>query len=279
MDTNIKFKAICAGYEGKDSVVIHLENDHYNDYDCVDTCIIWTSIPFYGIPFSLENDDKMERVYRHDYRGLTKIGTLAGCLILCEQIIVEGYDPLEVCDASSADLEHVISALSDIEGPLNEETGDPYRNVFYIHELEMESGWDDAELKAKIIKQLPWLILSFHHVMPDILAFYPAPLAHAPNTAEEERYKILQQIAAQKIERALTPEAKKPLGKGEDNLLSFAEFYQFNEDDMKFVTRRRYSGSTYPETAKDLQEYIFYEANGFEELGDSRLLFKVVDDF
>lgn len=273
MSANIKFKGICAGHKGKDSVIIDLDNDYQNNYDCVDTCIIWTSIPFYGIPFSLDDDDKMERVYNEDYRGLTKIGTLFGCLILCEQIIVEGYDPLEVCDASSGDLEYAMSALSDIDGPLNYETGDPYRNVFYIHELEMESEWNNAELKSKIIEELPWLVLSFLHVMPNILAFYPAPLAHAPNIAEKERYEVLQKLAAQKTASALTPGAKKP---SKDNLLAFADFYQFNEDDMKFATRRRYSGSSYPEIAKDLQEYAFYEANGFEEAKDSRLLYKVV---
>ncbi len=231
----------------------------------------------YGIPFSLDDDDKMERVYNQDYRGLTKIGTLIGCLILCEQIIDEGYDPLEVCDASSGDLEYAMSALSDIDGPLNYETGDPCQNVFYIHELEMESEWDNAQLKSKITEELPWLVFSFLHVMPDILAFYPAPLAHTPNIAEKERYEVLQKIAAQKIDSALTPGAKEPRGQGEDNLLAFADFYQFSEDDMKFVTRRRYSGSSYPETAKDLQEYAFYEANGFEEAKDSRLLYKVVE--
>jgi hypothetical protein len=49
------------------------------------------------------------------------------------------------------------------------------------------------------------LILSFLHVAPDILAFYPAPLEYTPDPAKEERYQILQSIAAQKIDIAIGP--------------------------------------------------------------------------
>jgi hypothetical protein len=42
--------------------------------------------------------------------------------------------------------------------------------------------------------------------------------------------------------------------------------------------RIRYSGSWYPKEAKDRKEYDFYEANGFEEAGDSWLLYKLIDD-
>jgi len=39
---------------------------------------------------------------------------------------------------------------------------------------------------------------------------------------------------------------------------------------------RRHSGSSYPEEAKNKDEYAFFEANGFEEVGDSRLLYKCI---
>ena len=42
------------------------------------------------------------------------------------------------------------------------------------------------------------------------------------------------------------------------------------------LMRRRHSGSSYPEAAKDKEEYAFYATNGFVEANDSRLLYKYV---
>ena len=274
MSENIKFQSICADYSYKNSLIFDLEDDYNVNYDCVDTCLIWNHITFYGIPFGL-SDDQMGRIYDGDYRDVVKIGKLHGCLILCKQMIEEGYDPLEVCDDSDGDLEYTISALSDEDGPLNMETGDLEQNVFYIHELQMELGYDDALLKGRVLDELPGLILSFLHIAPDILAFYPAPLEYTPDPAKEERYQILQSIAAQKIDSAIGPIiGEQPTEQPGGNVLKFADAYRFSEDELKFVTRRRYSGSSYPDEAKDLKEYAFYQENGFKEAGNSRLLYK-----
>ncbi|ADY55587.1 hypothetical protein Sgly_1273 [Syntrophobotulus glycolicus DSM 8271] len=50
----------------------------------------------------------------------------------------------------------------------------------------------------------------------------------------------------------------------------------FSKDELNFIMRRRYSGSSYPEDAKDKKEYAFYKANGVEEAGVNRLLYKYV---
>lgn len=272
MSENIKFKSICADYSVKNSIIFDIDDDYNYNYDCVDTCLIWNCINFYGIPFGL-SDNQIEGIYDGDYQEVVKIGKMRGCLILCKQMIEEGWDPLEVCDESSGDLEYTISALSDEDGPLNMETGDPEQNVFYIHELQIEAEYDDELLKGRIIDELPGLIFSFLHVAPDILAFYPAPLEYTPDPVVEERYQILQDIAAQKIDSVIDSISKKQHG---SNVFQFADAYRFSEDELKFVTRRRYSGSSYPDEAKDLKEYSFYQANGFEEAGNSRLLYKFV---
>ncbi len=278
MSENIKFQSICASYSGKNTIIFDLDDNYNSDTcDCVDTCLIWNRITFYGIPFGL-SDDQLDSIYDGDCHELVKIGELLGCLILCKQIIEEDHDPLEVCDASDGDLEYTISALSDENGPLNIETGDPEQDVFYIHKLKMESGHDDELLKGRILEELPSLIFSFFHILPDILAFYPAPLDYTPDPAEEERYQILQKISTQKLESTIASNIEEqPTEQSNGNVLSFADAYQFSEDELKFVTRRRYSGSPYPDEAKDLKEYSFYEANGFEEAGDSRLLYKIVE--
>lgn len=61
-------------------------------------------------------------------------------------------------------------------------------------------------------------------------------------------------------------------------MINFGDAYQFTEDELNMVMGRRHSESSYPEKAKDRKEYEFYEANGFEEIGDSRLLYKYIED-
>lgn len=267
------FQAICAAYSCDDNHIIDFESD-YDDYDCHDTCVVWNNIIFYGIPFDIL-DDNMGSIYEGDYKDAVKIGELFGCLILCRQIIDENEEPLIICDDIDGDLEYTISALSD-DGPLNPEQGDPYQDVYYIHELKMKEGYDEVPLKSRIINDLPQLILKFCHVLPDILAFYSSPLEYTRDPDKEARYKALQHIHSQKISSVFEEIiGEKQKGK-EDNIVKFGDSYRFTEDEVNMVMGRRHSGSSYPEEAKNMDEYAFYEANGFEEAGDSRLLYKCV---
>ena len=185
---------------------------------------------------------------------------------------------MEICDDVDGDLEYTISALSDKDGPLNAETGDAYQDVYYIDELKMETSYNDASLKSRIIEELPTLIFTLFHVTPDLLAFYPAPLEYTPDPSKRAKYQALQGIAAQKIDSAIDAITTKGAKKQEDEkTLNFAAVYQFSEDELNLIMRRRYSGSSYPKEAKDMKEYDFYEANGFQEAGDSRLLYKHIE--
>ncbi len=260
MRENIAFELICADYTSLNNVIFYLEDGY--EPDCVDDCIIWGVITFYGVPEDLP-DDQMNEIYEGNYEKAIKIGEIFGCLIISKYMLDVGEDPLFVCDASSGDLEYVMSALSDAGGPLNME---PYQDVYYIHEIKIDGEYEPI-LKGKILDELPNIIFSLLHVSPDIVAFYPAPLEYTPDPAEKEKYDRLQRIAAQKLDLALNP-------KENGNVINFASAYKFSDDDLKMVTRRRYSGSSYPEEAKDLKEYAFYQAHGFEEAGNSRVLYK-----
>lgn len=276
MSKIVLFESICADASGNRNHIFQLDSDHSN-YDCVDTCVIWDRIIFYGIPFDL-SEDQMYRIYEGDYSNANKIGEILGCLILCKQILNVGDDPLDICDAVDGDLEYTISALSDKDGPLNIESGEPYQDVYYIHGLKMEASYDDVALKSRIINELPGLILSLFHVAPDLLAYYPMPLEFTPNPEQEARYQALQNIAKQKMESAFNVLNKKvSQKKGDKKILRFGDAYQLSEDELNMVMRRRHSGSSYPEDAKDKREFDFYKGNGFEEAGDSRLLYKRVD--
>lgn len=196
-------------------------------------------------------------------------------------MLSEGENPWVICDDLDADFEYTISALMDEGGPLNSEDGDPEQDIYYIREFEMVPDYNDIKLKSKIIHELPNFIFTFLHVNPELLAFYPAPLEYPPDENLEARYQALNSIRAQKIETAfgsiISGDSKK---KSNDNVANFGDAYQFTEDEFNMVMGRRHSESSYPEEAKDRKEYEFYEANEFEEVGDSRLLYKYIgDDF
>lgn len=100
---------------------------------------------------------------------------------------------------------------------------------------------------------------------------FTKPLESECDAGEEERYQTLQSIAVQKMDAVCANKEK-----NETNIIQFGELYQFNEDAMNMIMRRRYSGSSYPEEAKNMQEFDFYEMNGFREAGNSRLLYKLI---
>lgn len=277
MNLSDNFEQICAEYSENRNIMFDMDGDPEDNYDCVDTCIVWSGITFYGIPFGL-SEKQLDNIYNGDYRAAVKIGKIFGCLILCKQMIDKSNDPLETCDDSNGNLEYTISALSDESGPLNWESGDPAQDVYYIHELKMEPEYDYAPLKSKILKELPYLILSFFHAAPNIIAFYPSPMEYTPDPLQEEREQLLRGIAADKIDSSLGKiTGEKSDNEINGNIVKFSDAYKFSEDEIKFVMGRRYSGSSYPEDAKNKDEYSFYEANGFEEMGDSRLLYKCLD--
>lgn len=278
MNDSFKFDNICVEFFNKNNHVFSMDMDDYDNYDCHDTCVIWNSMNFYGIPFDLV-DDQVNSVYDGDYSKLVKVGEIHGCLILCKEILSMDEDPWEICDDIDGDLEYTFSALKDESGPLNSKKGDPEQNVYYIHELKIVSEYsDDTRLKSRIINELPNLIFTFLHVRPELLAYYPAPLEHSLDKNVEARYEALQNIAAQKVDTALNiVDGNNSSKKSNSNVFKFGDAYQFTEDELNLVMRRRNSGSSYPEEEKDREEYAFYEKNGFEEVGDSRLLYKYIE--
>jgi hypothetical protein len=267
-----EFESIFAICRDANTIDIYLNGDPEDVFDFTyDNCLIWCRINFYGISSDLSYKKK-DKIIEGDIEGVPKVGELIGWLILSKQMLHMNQDPLEVCDAKDQDLEYIYSALSDEEGPLGD--GDLYQDVFYIHELQMEPEYEDTCIKGIILDELSNLVFTFLHVEPDIIAYYPAPLEYKPDPAKEKQYKILQRIASEKVGNALEPTLNKKAKHGGDKILSFADRYQFSEDEIKLVMGRRHSGSSYPEEAKNQDEYKFYQKHGFKECGDSRVLYK-----
>ncbi|MDR1184617.1 MAG: helix-turn-helix domain-containing protein [Coriobacteriales bacterium] len=99
------------------------------------------------------------------------IGSVHGYFIMCEKLISEGYDPWLECDNQSGDLEYLISTLTKKDGPLNEDTGDPYSNLFYIHSLKIEEKYRRQGFGSRVLREIPYLCRKFYYTVPDIITY------------------------------------------------------------------------------------------------------------
>lgn len=269
MNTKNQFDYFCADYSGTKNYIYNCSVDH----DCHDTCLKWVIFTLYGIPIGLTDSD-YDAIHSGKYEKAVNIGQIYGCLILCRRIIEEGYDPEEICDDVDGDLQYTISALKDKGGPLDEEDGDPYQDVFYIHKFSMKKGYNNVKIRSSIIQELPYIILSLLNVFPNILAFYSAPIKYTPDPQKEKKRAILCEIVRQKMDaQPIQQESKKNNG-----VLSFGSAYKLSDDEINMIMGKRSSNTPgYPEEDKNKKEFKFYESNGFTEIANSRLLYKRTD--
>ncbi len=238
-------------------------------FDSTSTYLVPVYWTFWGVPHDAD-DILYDALDNGNYANCVKIGVLSGHLILCKQMIADGYDPLTVCDDESADLEYVISALVDEGGPLNEWTGEPLLDVLYIHEITMEEALQRQGLGSRILQELPCLCRELLHVMPDILTYYPAPTDH-DWYQESDREVGLRSMAIKRVVEATLPGHN--MHQNTSNIIPFPDVYQFSDDEIKMIMGRRHGGSSYPEALKNERLIAFYKRNGFQELGATRLLY------
>lgn len=238
-------------------------------FDYTSTYLVPAHWTFWGVPYDAD-DILYDAMDNGNYADCTKIGDLSGHLILCKQMIADGYDPLTVCDDESADLEYVMSALVDEGGPLNEWTGEALLDVLYIDEIIIEEALRKQGLGSRILQELPCLCRELLHVVPDILAYYPAPLEE-DWYQESEREVALRSRAMERVAKAIIPDHD--VNQDASNIIPFPDKYRFSDDDIKMIMGHRHSGSSYPEGLKNQRLISFYQSNGFQELGDTRLLY------
>ena len=158
--------------------------------------------------------------------------------------------------------------MSDEDGPLNIENGDPYQDIYYIHEFKMLPNYDNEFLKNRIIEELPGLILKLLHVAPDIIAYYPAPLEYEPDPDKEFRYDTLQAIVAQRL-NSLTNSIDVDEKEKQDidkKILKFGDIYQFSDDEIiSWVEEIR--GHLILKKQKIRRNIFSMKAMGFKKLG------------
>lgn len=169
-----EFQDIIAVTEGKRHWFVNLYKTESDNY------AVWCNITLYGVPEEL-SEEKENEIYNGNFEQAIHIGELIGCLILCKQMFEAGQDPYTVCDDISGELEFVMSALQEENGPLNDEIHDDYQDVFYIEELQLKSKYKTQKLSVSILNSVPDMIFSLYHVYPNILCYYPRPLPYEEN--------------------------------------------------------------------------------------------------
>lgn len=115
-----------------------------------------------------------------------KLGTLRADLILCGEMLSDGCDPLYLCDAVSGDLECMMSIMTSDGGPLNDEMGDQFEDILYIHELDIENKHN--QVKSRILQELPYLCRKLMHIKPDIISYYISDFASDEKSKQLESF-------------------------------------------------------------------------------------------
>lgn len=139
------------------------------DSDDPDEYIIPVWMEVYGV--ETYTDELYERIENNDFSQCKKIGVIHGNIILFGEIVESGNDPVIFCDDITADLGAVAYYLTMDKAPLNDITGDPFQNLFYIEEIEMEKEFRDGELFDRIIFELPFVIKKNMHIKVDFLTY------------------------------------------------------------------------------------------------------------
>lgn len=237
--------------EFQDFIAISEERNHCFvnlEKDCIEKYVLWCSVNLYGVPTDL-SEEKESDIYDGNFDNAVNIGTLKGCLILCKNILENGESPYDICDDLNGDLEMAMSILQANGGLLNNEYGDEYQDVFYIDEL--------------ILNNVSNIVFSLYHVEPNILCYYPQPIPYEENINK----KIKREMAVIVARDILEKEDKN--NNSDYNLV-------LDEEQLNCILGRHNPSDAYPEEAKDKPLWSIYQKSGFVEVGNSRLLHKLI---
>ena len=259
--------------------------------------------PEYYIPYASvkireisesESDDLDDEALDRDKIG-TAVCTLNGWLILSNFMKSDGYDPHYICDAFSQDIEYCWSALTDPNISalsLFEDQG----NIYYVDSIDIEPAYQLQNDKTSIIVGLLANILSFindivneEEIMAgsekeeriinggscciDTIAFYPRALPYDNSMQQKQTdlaCSLVSQIRNADFERTFNPDAE-ATEESDIQIKVTPELYLR-------AAGMRVSGDTYPEEAKNREEWDLLEAAGWYECGNSRLLYKTSND-
>ncbi len=259
--------------------------------------------PEYYIPYAsvkireiseFESDDLDDEALDREKIGKA-VCTMNGWLIMSNFMKSDGYDPHYICDAFSQDIEYCWSALTDPNISalsLFEDQG----NIYYVDSIDIEPAYQFKNDETSIIVGLLANILSFindivneDEIMAgsekeeriinggscciDTIAFYPRALPYDYSMQQKQTdlaCSLVSQIRNAGFERTFNPDAE-ATEESDIQIKVTPELYLR-------AAGMRVSGDTYPEEAKNREEWDLLEAAGWYECGNSRLLYKTSND-
>lgn len=231
--------------------------------DCHDTCIRDEKIEYYWQTEDMQDDDE----------GI-HVATLTGTLAITREM---DDDPRVVCDDEDQDLGYVMS--SAYEAFMDD--------LFYIREFRIDpkvkfplkdkQNPDDRiekdQLLPSVIKSLADTVLYTMGTRPQILVTYPAPLPYEEDEAVKKHREKAQRILANRIQ--VNMDRMQEEHPENHIIISLDEEGSVTEDDVNYMMG---SGGGYPERAINWKEFDMWEAVGFEEIDDTRVMIYFPED-
>ena len=242
----------------------------YEDINFESDYIKYYSIGIFGIPHGLSEEEE-DNIFS-DPEKAVRIGTIEGYLILGEEIERRGYNLYDMCDEINADLEYVISALCESGGVMQAHNITRPLNIFYIHEVEFENEEFRDMMLTDILIELPDIMFSHTNILPEMMIYYPHPLPYDTRLMD-----IQKAIASETVSQVLARNAKLEAIQEDPTIDSDYDNEEphlaLSQDQINMVMGKRVEGDSYPESAKDLPLWGYYELAGFSEWKNTRVLY------
>ena len=223
----------------------------------------YITIKLYGVPDTWD-DEKIEEAIECEDTAIP-LGSLSGYLVLGQALCLIGADLLDYCDNAGERLENVASALMEGDGPLNEDS-----NLFHITDLDLTEAVN-AEAVRKLLIELPDIIFTHMHVMPNIISVSPAPLPHEKSKLEQVQ-EGLAEIAYRETSRRLDAQI---FGSDYDADPDEPQL-EISPEQLNMVMGRRNEGNSYPEQYIDRKAWQPFLDAGYAEWRKARVLYKEV---
>lgn len=130
---------------------------------------IYSYIKWMVIDLALESDYENQTKGSSSKKHPSRVGRIFGALVLGTQAFIDECDFVMMCDDCSGDLFTMANNLVN-EGVLEGPNG-IWRNVFYIHSLELSSKIMDSTNLDQFFELIPRLVFNSANIMPEICCY------------------------------------------------------------------------------------------------------------
>ena len=246
-----------------ETVVFSIDENPGNGIDPCDDTLEWNEFVIFGVT---DEENDLWIAAGNEVSFTTQIGSVLVCHIPKSLIINLGGDPYDVCDSADTDLEAMYSVLQEYEDSEEFEDFVFIDDIFYIHEIELNSEYQGLGYEETILQQLPAVIVKSLRVFPSLLMYYPTLVQHS----EQEIDKEIQTVLRHRMEYAFKDFAKDKNSK----VVSFPPKHKVSEKDFNRHMGRRNPGDITPAANRNPELIRLYHSVGFKELGHTGWLYK-----